>query len=132
MNPQTFKVDKASLWFTSGRERGQLQREIPIRSEELLLGRRLSPNPRADASPVYQLRCRTDNPTDDPRIDVHVTIERFVDPEHKEELLRIKDVRGTVKGRPAEKDVNVRLKMLTLAHERYYLDMGALDNIAEP
>ncbi len=133
INPQSIKIDEYSVVFPGDRDRkGKPTVEFPVRSEELILGRRLSPSPTAQPSPVYQLRCREEDPGEDQGIDVTVRLERYVDPDHKEELLRLLDVKGTVLGRPAEKDRNVQLKMLTLAHERYYLDSGALDNIAAP
>jgi hypothetical protein len=133
INPQSIKIDEYSVVFPGDRDRkGKPTVEFPVRSEELILGRRLSPSPTAQPSPVYQLCCREEDPGEDQGIDVTVRLERYVDPDHKEELLRLLDVKGTVLGRPAEKDRNVQLKMLTLAHERYYLDSGALDNIAAP
>jgi hypothetical protein len=104
--------------------------EVQVVSERLLIGRRKSPYPHAEVSPVWLLK--VDKGHRHGMIDFHATIERVLATSTQEETLRLVSVTGTVAGEPATMDgpnPNVTFKWRTLASERYYLDTGALDNI---
>ena len=103
--------------------------EFEVVAERVLIGRRLSPDPRSEATPVYLLK--VDKADRDGSIELHVTLTRQ-QPKGKEETLELSGVKGEVAGEPAEWDgpnANVRFSWRTLADDRFYLDTGALDNI---
>ncbi len=104
--------------------------ELPVVAERVLVGRRKSHSPHAEASPVWLLKIdkgRRHGP-----IDVTATIERVRPSGTNEETLKLVGVSGLIAGQEAIMDgpeANVSFKWQTLADERYYLDTGALDNI---
>lgn len=104
--------------------------ELPVVAERVLIGRRKSPSPHSEASPVWLLR--VDKQHRHGPIDLVATIERVRPTATHEETLKLVSVKGQVAGEPAifdSPDANVFFKWQTLAHERHYLDTGALDNI---
>jgi hypothetical protein len=96
-------------------------------SRRVVIGRRLSSDPRAEAAPVYLLKVDTDDRL--APIDLTVELERSIDKEFGEEQLTVVSVAGTVAGSPAQLGRNVHFSWRTLADEHYYLDSGGLDNI---
>ncbi len=125
LNDKNFKIYNDNLLFRGDDPSRQLS--FKVKSDRLMIGRRLSPSETALPSPVYMLRVEGEGSGG---IDLEVKLERYVAKGSAEELLRLADAKGTVRGRPAQVDANVRLDLVTLAHERYYLDSGSLDNIA--
>ena len=105
--------------------------ELPVVAERVLIGRRTNPGSHAEVSPVWLLK--VDKGNRHGNIDVTVAVERLRPTATHEETLRIVSVKGTVAGEEAifdAPDANVFFQWRTLANERYYLDTGALDNIA--
>ncbi len=103
--------------------------EFEVVAERVLIGRRLSPDPKSEATPVYLIK--VDKGDRDGSIELQVSLTRK-QPKGKEESLELAGVKGEVAGEPAEWDgpyANVRFSWRTLADERFYLDTGALDNI---
>ncbi len=103
--------------------------EFDMVGERVLIGRRLSADPQAEATPVYLIKVNKDDR--DGSIDLKVTLTRN-QTKGKEETLALGGVKGEVAGEPAEWDgpnPNVSFAWRTLADERFYLDTGALDNI---
>ncbi|GDY07060.1 hypothetical protein LBMAG52_05460 [Planctomycetia bacterium] len=108
--------------------------EIPIVAEQVLIGRRKSPNLHAEVSPVWLLKLNKGHRHGP--IDVSAVIERVPASASQEETLRLVSVSGLIAGQEATLEAtadgpppNVVFKWRTLAGERYYLDTGALDNI---
>ncbi len=100
--------------------------EFEMASERVLIGRRLSPDPQSEATPVYLIK--VDKSNRDGTIELHVTLTRQ-QVKGKEENLDLTGVKGEVAGEPAEWDgpyKNVSFAWRTLADERFYLDTGAL------
>jgi hypothetical protein len=128
MNDRNLRFTDRNVLFRSDARRASQETEVPVENERLMIGRRLSPSESAQPSPVYQLRLGGDG---EGEIKVKVRLARYVDPTSKEELLRLVSASGTIRGEKAVAGQNVRLDLVTLAHERYYLDNGGLDNIAE-
>lgn len=92
-----------------------------------VIGRKMSPDEYAQASPIYVLKM---DPGD--RIgqtEITVRIRRVPANDEHEEHLEVDSVMGTVAGAPAVLGENVFFNWRTLADESYYLDTGGLDNI---
>jgi hypothetical protein len=92
-----------------------------------LLGRKMTGEEYAQATPIYVLKMETRDrigPTE-----VTVRIRRVPASEETEEHLELDSVTGTVAGQPAVLDENVFFNWRTLADESYFLDTGGLDNI---
>ena len=104
--------------------------DLQVVAERVLIGRRKSPHPHSEVSPVWLLK--VDKRHRRGPIDVVATIERIRPTATHEETLKLVSVKGTIAGEEAimdGPDANVIFKWRTLANERYYLDTGALDNI---
>jgi hypothetical protein len=92
-----------------------------------LLGRKMTGEEYAQATPIYVLKMETRDrigPTE-----VTVRIRRVPASDEVEEHLELDSVTGTVAGQPAVLDDNVFFNWRTLADESYFLDTGGLDNI---
>jgi hypothetical protein len=101
--------------------------EFSTSSQRVLIGRKLSGEEGAQATPVYLLKI---DPGD--RIgptQIHVKIKRKHATKDQEEILEVDQVTGVVAGEDASLGENVFFAWRTLADERYYLDTGGLDNI---
>ncbi len=101
--------------------------EFQTSSQRVLIGRKLSRDEGAQATPVYLLKI---DPGD--RIgptQINVKIKRKHATKDQEEILEIDQVSGVVAGEDAMLGENVFFSWRTLADERYYLDTGGLDNI---
>lgn len=106
------------------------KKEFEVVSERLIIGRRLSGDERAEATPVWMLK--VDREDRDGPIDILVTLTRTQASKDRQEMLELTAVKGDVAGEPAnmhDPDPNVRFFWRTLADEHFYLDTGALDNI---
>ena len=101
--------------------------EFQTSSQRVLIGRKLSGDEGAQATPVYLLKI---DPGD--RIgptQINVKIKRKHATKDQEEVLEVDQVTGVVAGEDAVLGENVFFSWRTLADERYYLDTGGLDNI---
>ena len=101
--------------------------EFQTASQRVLIGRKLSGDEGAQATPVYHLKI---DPGD--RIgptQINVKVKRKHATKDQEEILEIDLVTGVVAGEDAVLGENVFFSWRTLADERYYLDTGGLDNI---
>jgi hypothetical protein len=101
--------------------------EFQTSSQRVLIGRKLSGDVGAQATPVYLLKI---DPGD--RIgptQINVKIKRKHATKDQEEVLELDQVTGVVAGEDAVLGENVFFSWRTLADERYYLDTGGLDNI---
>jgi hypothetical protein len=101
--------------------------EFQTSSQRVLIGRKLSGDEGAQATPVYLLKI---DPGD--RIgptQINVKIKRKHATKDQEEALEVDSVSGVVAGEDAVLGDNVFFSWRTLADERYYLDTGGLDNI---
>ena len=101
--------------------------EFQTSSQRVLIGRKLSGDEGAQATPVYLLKI---DPGD--RIgptQINVKIKRKHATKDQEEILEVDQVTGVVAGEDALLGENVFFSWRTLADERYYLDTGGLDNI---
>ncbi len=110
-------------------ENTSARQEFEMASERVLIGRRLSPDPLSEATPVYLIKVNKGER--DGTIDLQITLSRN-QTKGKEETLEMTGVKGEVAGEPGLWDgpeQNVSFHWRTLADERYYLDTGALDNI---
>jgi hypothetical protein len=104
--------------------------DLQVVAERVLIGRRKSPGPHSEVSPVWLLK--VDKKHRHGPIELVATIERLRATATHEETLKLVSVKGRIAGEEAVMDgpdANVVFKWRTLADERYYLDTGALDNI---
>ncbi|HEX4132753.1 MAG TPA: virulence factor SrfB [Pirellulales bacterium] len=101
--------------------------EFKVASQRMLIGRTPSDDPRARATPIYQLR--VDLAGQLGPIDVSVRLRRVRSAAQVEECLTIDSVSGTVAGEPACLGRNVLFGWRTLADERFFLDTGGLDHL---
>ena len=93
----------------------------------MLIGRKLSGDEDAQATPVYLLKMDVGDrigPTE-----INVRSSANTPPREEEEALECESVTGMVAGEDAVLGENVQFRWRTLADERYYLDTGGLDNI---
>jgi len=101
--------------------------EFSTTSQRVLIGRKLSGDENAQATPVYLLKM---DPGD--RIgptQIQVKMKRKHATKEQEEVLELDSISGVVAGQDAVLGENVFFGWRTLADERYYLDTGGLDNI---
>jgi len=101
--------------------------EFSTIAQRVTIGRKMTPQEDAQASPIYVIKMDTGN-----RIgatDVTIKIRRNQATGDTEEHLVIESVTGQVAGEPAALGENVHFNWRTLADERYFLDTGGLDNI---
>lgn len=101
--------------------------EFSTASQRVIIGRKMSPNEQAQASPVYLLKMDAKDRIGETHVVVKIK-RRRPDPS-REESLEVISVNGTVAGEAAVLGENVHFMWRTLADERYYLDTGGLDNI---
>ncbi|NQT36221.1 MAG: virulence factor SrfB [Planctomycetes bacterium] len=128
MTDATSGISQQKVLFSAAEEDAREEiTEFATSSERVLIGRKLSGNEDAQASPVYLLKM---DPGDRyGKTEVKIKIKRKpATPDH-EEHLEIDSVEGVVAGEPAILGENVHFNWRTLADERYYLDTGGLDNI---
>lgn len=149
----TSKIQKQRVLFQPPEpgKRGQAveRYKLEMVTERVLIGRRLSANEQAEASPVWSIN--VDKRGRSGPIDLEITLERKRatkakargnardEDAHQDEdddgaeTLKIVDVKGTVAGIDAcadeGPDCNVKLSWRTLTTDAFYLDTGALDNI---
>jgi len=101
--------------------------EFTTGSQRVLIGRKLTAEEEAQATPIYLLKTEVGDrigPTE-----VTVKIKRKRADKESEETLEVESVTGMVAGEDAMLGENVVFSWRTLADERYYLDTGGLDNI---
>lgn len=101
--------------------------EFSTSSQRVIIGRKMSADEDAQATPVYLLKMEPGDrigPTE-----VAVKIKRKRATSEDEETLEVDAVTGTVAGEEAVLGHNVHFAWRTLADERYYLDTGGLDNV---
>jgi hypothetical protein len=101
--------------------------EFTTSSQRVIIGRKMSAAEDAQATPVYVLKTDVGDrigPTS-----VHVKIKRKHATAEAEEVLEVEAVSGVVAGQEAVLGETVQFRWRTLADERYYLDIGGLDNI---
>ena len=101
--------------------------EFSTIAQRVLIGRKLSGEETAQATPVYLLKMDVGDrigPTE-----VRVKIKRRRATRQSEETLEVESVTGMVAGEGAILGENVHFSWRTLADERYYLDTGGLDSI---
>jgi hypothetical protein len=103
--------------------------EFKTGSQRLLIGRTPSDDPRTHAMPVYQLKLTGDQRIG--RTEVSVRLRRIRANNELEEHLVLDSVTGLVAGEPAVLGQNVHFRWRTLADERFFLDTGALDHLAQ-
>jgi len=96
-------------------------------AQRVLIGRKLNPAEDAQATPVYVLKCDVGDRIGPTK--VAVKIRRAHATEEAEESLEVESVSGEIAGQEALLGENVQFTWRTLADERYYLDIGGLDNI---
>lgn len=101
--------------------------EFPTASQRVIVGRKMSADENAQATPVYVLKADAGGrigPTQ-----LNVKLKRKHATQEHEECLEVESVTGVVAGEDALLGENVHFTWRTLADERYYLDTGGLDNI---
>ncbi len=101
--------------------------EFKTSSLRLLLGRTPSVNPRAQATPIYELKLSGEQGIG--HSEVSVRLRRMRATRQAEEHLIVESVSGTVAGQPAVLNQNVSFRSRTLADERFFLDTGGLDHL---
>ncbi len=128
MTDATSGIRRERILFEPTDEQGREEStEFSTSSQRVIIGRKMSPEEDAQATPVYVLKMDVADrigPTD-----VRVKIKRRRSYDHEEECLNVESVVGTVAGEEAILGENVHFTWRTLADERYYLDTGGLDNI---
>jgi hypothetical protein len=101
--------------------------EFSTIAQRVLIGRKLSREETAQATPVYLLKMDVGDRIG--QTEVQVKIKRRRATKESEETLEVESVTGIVAGEGAILDENVHFSWRTLADERYYLDTGGLDRI---
>jgi hypothetical protein len=119
-------IRKDKIMFQPG---GSNVFDLLTESKRLVIGRRLSPDPRAEASPAYVLQVVSGSELG--KIKVSLQLRRARHSGSGEEVLEVvpSSLKGTVGDQPARLGQNVFFKWCTLVDEHYYLDSGGLDNI---
>ncbi|MBI5760752.1 MAG: virulence factor SrfB [Planctomycetales bacterium] len=131
----TSRIQKTKMLFEPTQPGQKVQRverkEFEVVSERVLIGRRLSSQEQAEATPVWCLK--VDKHGRAGPINLKVTLERKRATKDQPESFELIDVKGTVAGEPAYADEgpdrNVAFSWRTLTTDAFYLDTGALDNI---
>ena len=100
---------------------------IPISAQRIVIARRASDNPEAEASPIYMVRVVAGREV--LNIDATLTVERKRATPDEEERLEPVSVEGMVGEEPAVLGKNVLFSWRTLTDQSFYLDTGALDSI---
>jgi len=128
MTDATSGIRKERILFQPAEDQAREEiTEFTTSSQRVLIGRKLSGDEDAQATPVYFLKMVVGDrigPTE-----INVKIKRKHASKQEEETLEVESVTGVVAGEDAILDDNVFFTWRTLADERYYLDTGGLDNI---
>lgn len=128
MTDATSGIRRERILFEPAEEQARDEiTEFSTSSQRVIIGRKMSPEEDAQATPVYVLKMDVGDRIG--RTNVSVKIKRKRSTEHEEECLDVESVTGIVAGEDAILGENVRFSWRTLADERYYLDTGGLDNI---
>ena len=122
----TIREDRV-LFDPTGEDTRDEWTEFTTIAQRVVIGRKMSPDEDAQASPIYVIKMDTGNRIG--QTEMTVRIRRVRSDEENEERLEIESLTGTVAGEPAVLGENVHFNWRTLADERYYLDTGGLDNI---
>lgn len=121
----SMKIDGDRILFARG---GGLQsEEIPVNTQRVVIARRASDNPDAEAQPIYMIRVVAGHGVQS--IDAKVKVERKPATQDEEERLEAVSVDGMVGEEPAILGKNVLFSWRTLSDQSFYLDTGALDSI---
>lgn len=115
------------LFEPAGEPAREESTEFSTSSQRVIIGRKMSPEEDAQATPVYVLKMDVGDRIG--QTEVHVKLKRKRPAGGEEECLELQSVTGIVAGEPAILGDNVHFTWRTLADERYYLDTGGLDNI---
>jgi hypothetical protein len=128
MTDATSGIRPERILFTAAEDQAREEiTEFSTSSQRVLIGRKASGEPDAQATPVYLLKMDAGDrigPTQ-----ITVKIKRKHATKEDEETLEVESVTGVVAGDDAILGENVQFSWRTLADERYYLDTGGLDNI---
>ena len=122
--------DQSKILFRPQPADEQVREEITefrTSGQRVLIGRKVKPEPEAQATPVYLLKMEPGDRIG--KTDVTVKIKRTSATGESEETLQVDSVVGVVAGEDAVLGENVFFTWRTLADERYYLDTGGLHNI---
>jgi hypothetical protein len=124
-------IHPRDVWFAPGPAKSTYTLEMDRR--QVAIGRKLVPDPHAEAAPVYLLTAvAPKGSAEKSAVNIKVELERQMHPDARdEEILVIRGVSGYVAGEnhPAVFGENVFLKLRTLGDEMLFLDTGALDNL---
>jgi hypothetical protein len=101
--------------------------EFTTIAQRVIIGRKMTGNEDAQASPIYVLKMDTGDRIGE--TEMTVRIRRKPSDDEREEHLEIESVTGTVAGEPAVLGENIDFGWRTIADERFFLDTGGLDNI---
>jgi hypothetical protein len=128
MTDATSGIRRERLLFEpAGEPAREEHTEFSTSSQRVIIGRKMSLEEDAQATPVYVLKMDVGDRIG--QTDVHVKLKRRRPAGGEEECLELQSVTGIVAGEPAILGDNVHFSWRTLADERYYLDTGGLDNI---
>jgi len=128
MTESTFSIRDERILFQMAEEGTRDEwTEFQTIAQRVIIGRKMSPEEEAQATPIYVLKMDTGDRIGS--ISVNVRIRRERDEDTGEEELQVDSVTGEVAGEPAVLGENVYFDWRTLADERYFLDTGGLDNI---
>jgi hypothetical protein len=128
MTDATSGIRRERVLFEPAEEQAREETiQFSTSSQRVIIGRKMSPEEDAQATPVYVLKMDVGDRID--RTDVTVKMRRKPATGRDEECLEVVDVTGIVAGEGAILGENVHFTWRTLADERYYLDTGGLDNI---
>ena len=128
MTDATSGIRPERILFTAAADQPREEiTEFSTSSQRVLIGRKLSGDEAAQATPVYLLKMDVGDrigPTQ-----IHVKLKRKHASGRRKRRLACESVSGMVAGEDAVLGENVFFSWRTLADERYYLDTGGLDNI---
>lgn len=128
MTDATSGIRKERILFQPAEEQAREDiTEFSTSSQRVTIGRKMSPDEDAQATPVYLLKMEVGDRIGPTQIAVKIKRKRAT--AEDEETLEVDSVTGTVAGDEAVLGHNVHFTWRTLADERYYLDTGGLDNI---
>lgn len=125
LNLAQMRIDEDSVYFSPG---GNNRFQFELNTRQVVIGRRLSADPEAEAEPAYVLEVDIPD-AENKDINVRISLELYEKDHH--EMLRLgSGVGGKIGEDDAEVDVNVHLRWRTMADEHFFLDTGELQNIA--
>lgn len=119
--------DERVLFYPADEDTRDEWTEFNTIAQRVVIGRKMTGDEDAQASPIYVIKVDTGNRIG--QTEIKVRVRRNQADDQNEEHLEFDSVEGTVAGEPAVLGENVIVKWRTLADERYYLDTGGLDNI---